>query len=215
MLQKDKKAVCATRDPDRTRGRILAAAIAEFAASGLAGARVDAIARRAGSNKRMLYHYFGDKEGLFRAVLRWKIGERQALFEGAPGDPTESLPFRFAMMCRDLDWIRLLGWEALQNTGDRVVEEQLRRESAARALARVRRGQVEGRLSSEFDERHLVLAKLSLAMFPVAFPHSTRLITGKSARDPEFQRDYADFLKRFAVALRPVRRRAKRAVKRK
>ena len=64
MLLKGKKTVCATRDPDRTRGRILAAAIAEFAANGLAGARVDAIARRAGSNKRMLYHYFGDKEGL-------------------------------------------------------------------------------------------------------------------------------------------------------
>jgi len=210
---KDIRAGCATRDPGRTRGRILAAAIAEFAAKGLAGARVDAIALRAGSNKRMLYHYFGDKEGLFRAVLRWKIGERRALIEGAPGDPAENLPFRFEMMCGDLDWVRLLGWEALQNTGDRIVEEKFRREGTARALARVRQGQAQGQLSSEFDERHLVLAKLSLTMFPAAFPHLTRLIAGKTVRDPAFQREYKSFLKRFAVAFRPAPRRSKRAVK--
>ena len=204
---------CATRDPGRTRARILAAAIAEFAAKGLAGARVDAIARRADSNKRMLYHYFGDKEGLFRAVLRWKIGERRALMEGAPGDPTEGLPFRFEMMCRDPDWVRLLGWEALQNTSDRVVEEKFRREGMARALDRVRHGQAQGELSSEFDGRHLVLAKLSLTMFPAAFPHLTRLVAGKPMRDAAFQREYKSFLKRFAVAFRPAKRRGRRAVK--
>jgi AcrR family transcriptional regulator len=59
----------AQRDPDRTRAAILAAATAEFSAKGLDGARVDAIARRAGVNKRMLYHYFGDKEALYLAVL--------------------------------------------------------------------------------------------------------------------------------------------------
>ncbi|PWB63436.1 MAG: TetR family transcriptional regulator [Bradyrhizobiaceae bacterium] len=57
------------RDPERTRAAILAAATREFTAKGLTGARVDAIARRAGANKRMIYHYFGDKEGLYIAVL--------------------------------------------------------------------------------------------------------------------------------------------------
>jgi AcrR family transcriptional regulator len=57
------------RAPARTRERILAAATVEFAGRGLGGARVDAIARRAGANKRMLYHYFGNKEGLFLAVM--------------------------------------------------------------------------------------------------------------------------------------------------
>ena len=57
------------RDPDRTRSAILAAAQAEFAANGLSGARVDAIARRARANKRMIYHYFGNKAGLYLAVL--------------------------------------------------------------------------------------------------------------------------------------------------
>ncbi|HVE49532.1 MAG TPA: TetR family transcriptional regulator [Casimicrobiaceae bacterium] len=57
------------RDPDRTRAAILSAATSEFAAHGLGGARVDRIAAQSKSNKRMLYYYFGDKEGLYVAVL--------------------------------------------------------------------------------------------------------------------------------------------------
>lgn len=57
------------RDPEATRTRILAAAKGEFAQKGLAGARVDTIAALAAANKRMIYHYFGSKEGLFTQVL--------------------------------------------------------------------------------------------------------------------------------------------------
>jgi TetR/AcrR family transcriptional regulator len=57
------------RDPGRTRARILEAATQEFARYGLGGARVDRIAAKARANKRMLYYYFGDKEGLFLAAL--------------------------------------------------------------------------------------------------------------------------------------------------
>ena len=57
------------RDPDRTREAILVAAQHEFAAKGLSGGRVDAIARRARANKRMIYHYFGNKDGLYLAAL--------------------------------------------------------------------------------------------------------------------------------------------------
>jgi len=57
------------RDPVRTRAAILAAAKAEIAAKGLNGARVDEIALQAGVNKRMIYHYFGDKDGLYLTVL--------------------------------------------------------------------------------------------------------------------------------------------------
>ncbi len=59
----------ASRDPDRTRQRILNAATVEFSRFGLGGARVDRIAARAGANKRMLYYYFGSKEDLFLAAL--------------------------------------------------------------------------------------------------------------------------------------------------
>jgi AcrR family transcriptional regulator len=58
-----------TRDPERTAATILAAAVREFAAKGYGGARIDAIAAQSRANKRMIYHYFSDKEGLYLAVL--------------------------------------------------------------------------------------------------------------------------------------------------
>ena len=57
------------RDPAGTRRAILDAALTEFSDKGLSGARVDAIAGRTGTNVRMIYYYFGSKEGLYRAVL--------------------------------------------------------------------------------------------------------------------------------------------------
>ena len=67
MTKKTAKPI--TRDPEKSRANILQAARTEFARSGLGGARVDQIAKMAGINKRMLYHYFGNKDDLFCAVL--------------------------------------------------------------------------------------------------------------------------------------------------
>ena len=64
-----KKEPTGSAQPDASRERILRAATDIFAAQGLDGARVDEIATRAGINKRMLYHYFGNKDDLFAAVL--------------------------------------------------------------------------------------------------------------------------------------------------
>ncbi len=58
-----------SRNPERTSASILAAAVKEFTEKGYSGARIDSIAARAGANKRMIYHYFGDKEALYLAVL--------------------------------------------------------------------------------------------------------------------------------------------------
>ena len=66
------------RDPDRTRESILLAAQEEFAAKGLSGGRVDEIAACAGANKRMIYHYFGSKDGLYLAAL-------ERVYEGLRG----------------------------------------------------------------------------------------------------------------------------------
>ena len=57
------------RDAEATKARILDAAKKEFAKNGLGGARVDDIADKAKANKRMIYHYFESKEGLFQTVL--------------------------------------------------------------------------------------------------------------------------------------------------
>src|SRR5437868_14127425 len=66
------------RDPAATRRKLLTAARREFADSGLAGARVDEIAARAGVNKQLVYHYFGDKDALYLAVLEWVYEEIRA-----------------------------------------------------------------------------------------------------------------------------------------
>jgi AcrR family transcriptional regulator len=57
------------RDAERTRKAILAAALKEFSQAGFAGARIEKIVKAAKCNIRMLYHYFGDKKGLYLAVL--------------------------------------------------------------------------------------------------------------------------------------------------
>jgi TetR/AcrR family transcriptional regulator len=77
------------RNPINTRKKLLSAARHEFARSGLAGARVDEIAARAGVNKQLLYHYFGDKDALYLAVLEWvyeeiRAHERTLNLEGLP-----------------------------------------------------------------------------------------------------------------------------------
>jgi AcrR family transcriptional regulator len=59
----------ADRDADATRANILSVATEEFASKGLSGSRVDEIAERTHTVKRMIYYYFGSKEGLYRAVL--------------------------------------------------------------------------------------------------------------------------------------------------
>lgn len=72
----------APRDAGRTQAAILAAATKEFARYGMAGARVDRIAARAKTNKRMLYYYFGNKEALFRAVLEGAYARIRAAEQG-------------------------------------------------------------------------------------------------------------------------------------
>jgi len=192
------------RNPKRTRERILSAALKEFAANGFAGTRVDAIAQRAAINKRMLYHYFGNKEHLFREVLRRKMAERQAWAESLSGDPAESLIFWFEASCKDADWIHLLEWEALENKKQKVIDEKGRRAAVDRALERIRQRQARGMVSTEFDPRHIMLAMRSLTMFPMAFPQLTKFIMGRSVFDPRFQKERKNFLNKFAAAFRPT-----------
>jgi TetR/AcrR family transcriptional regulator len=68
-MKADKRAPKTRRQPDRARRAILKAALLEFAQEGVAGARIDHIARAARVNKALLYYYFHDKEALYGAVL--------------------------------------------------------------------------------------------------------------------------------------------------
>ena len=68
-----------TNDPDRTMADILAVAMREFADKGLAGARIDEIAAATRTSKRMIYYYFGSKEGLYIAVLEQAYREMRRI----------------------------------------------------------------------------------------------------------------------------------------
>jgi AcrR family transcriptional regulator len=82
------------RDPDATKQRILVAATQEFAKFGLGGARVDRIAARAKSNKRMLYHYFGNKDALFAITVEnayAQFREKEAALQLDSQDPVSAM----------------------------------------------------------------------------------------------------------------------------
>ena len=198
------------RDPQRTRDRILAAALAEFSAEGFAGARVARIARRAKINKRMLYHYFGNKEDLFREIFDRKLRERAGWISEAPAELGASLAYWFQMACEDSDWIRLIQWEALAAGEGRVIREAERRASLEQTLEDLRARQRRGLVPGDLDVGHLLLTILGVLAYPLAFPQVTRMVTGKSPADPAFRRQHTEFLRRFADAL--VTRRPEPAV---
>ncbi len=109
------------RDPDRSKRDILDAARTEFVEYGLEGARVDRIAERAGANKRMLYHYVGNKEALYARVLLdayrdIRAGEAELhLGELAPADAMAKLVgFTFDHFERKPWFLRLLATENIQ-----------------------------------------------------------------------------------------------------
>jgi AcrR family transcriptional regulator len=189
------------RDPQGTRDRILAAALAEFSAQGFAGARVARIARRARVNKRMLYHYFGNKLDLFREIFDRKLRERAGWITEAPADLGASLRYWFEMACEDSDWIRLSQWEALGLGEGPVIREDERRVSLLRAVGDLRERQRRGLLPADLDAGQLLLTILGLIAYPLAFPQVTRMVTGRSASDPVFRRERAEFLRRFSNAL--------------
>ena len=108
------------RDPDATRMRILQAAKKEFAQLGLAGARIDTIADRAKANKRMIYHYFGNKERLFSAVIEdayldIRMAERKLGLEAMePEDAIDTLvEFTWNYYLRNPGFLRLVNSENL------------------------------------------------------------------------------------------------------
>lgn len=187
----------AVRGAERTKKRILEAAAEEFAAHGLAGARVDAIARRAGVNKQLLYHHFGGKEALFREILRDLVEGHREAFSVAPADPMHRMPLMFEEASKDLDWVRLLQWEALTDDPEGVVAEDDRREAIARWVEEIRKSQREGRVPEELDPDLLYVAMLALTHFPYLLPQVARQTAGSGPASPEFRRRYGEFLERL------------------
>ena len=179
------------RDLNRTRERIMAAAQKEFAANGFAGARTDAIARRAHVNERMIFYCFESKEGLYRAVLKQKLAAKAAMIESTPTeDFTTGMVTGFAATCDDVDSLRMWQWEALDKGSRKLVAEEERRAFLQSEVARWRRGKASGILPADADEEMLLLVSCALRVFPLILPQVVSLVTGMDPLDPEFRRKW-------------------------
>ncbi|MEU2228275.1 TetR family transcriptional regulator [Streptomyces sp. NPDC018347] len=110
----------AAGNAEQTKVRILEAAMDEFSAHGIAGARVDRIAKRVGCNKNLLYIYFVNKETLFNTVLERSLTRVYEEIEFTEDDLPRyaTAVFDFAMSHPDL--MRLLLWSSLEQDANRV-----------------------------------------------------------------------------------------------
>jgi AcrR family transcriptional regulator len=182
------------RDAARTRAKIMEAARDEFAARGFAGARIESIARRAGFAKQLLYHYFSSKEALFEATLESKFRQHRPAGGGGEG-PGAAFVQRFRVALSDPVWVRFLTWEAAEHEpADRIIAEDVRRESVARQVAAIAERQARGELPADLPTDLLVLATAALASYPLAFGQITEMVAGQGPDDPAFQARWAAFL---------------------
>ncbi len=153
---------------EQTRARILGAAFREFAEHGVAGARVDRIAKNAECNKNLIYVYFQSKEALFATVLDQHFSD---LYAGLPFTP-EDLPglarrvFDFAQANPDV--YRLLAWATLERT---TAMPPAREREHSRALPFIQAEQESGAIRTGAPPALILMAVMALATaWSPAFP---------------------------------------------
>lgn len=186
-----------TRDPERTKAKILQAAFREFLEHGRAGARIDRIADDAGVNKANIYHYFDSKDGLMDALLSQQLTQVRQVRAKVPDAFRDRLAYFQDQQYDDAQWLRLVTWEALEFDGAPVVAEAERAAAWQPLIQGMRQQMSTGKLP-KMDPAQLQLSWVALVTFPVAFPQFTRMITGMDVDDPKFRRARKRFLKRFA-----------------
>ncbi|MFQ6240004.1 TetR/AcrR family transcriptional regulator [Sinorhizobium meliloti] len=181
------------RDPERTRASILAAATREFAENGIGGARVDSIAERAGINKRMLYHYFGDKEQLYLAVLEEAyVGIRTAekslnLSDLEPEQGIAELAmFTWDYFLEHPEFLSLLGTENLHRA--RWLRQSTRLKELHSSFIDklsdlLRRGKAEGLFRPDVDPLNLYLTIAALGYFYLSNQYTLSTIFGRDLMD--------------------------------
>ena len=185
------------RDPERTREKILDAAVIEFGEHGYAGARISAIAARAGVNQQLISYYFDGKEGLYRALMaRWRIVSGDL---NRPDIPISAVVGGFLRASvEQRSWSRLLAWQGLTEPDEAPAEPDPYFEAM---VADVRRRQAEGEIASDLDPRYGLRVMFTAALAPTVIPHIVRRITGEAADSPEFLDTYADQLRRITEHL--------------
>jgi len=175
----------AQRNPDRTRRRILQAAIRLFARQGFHAVSVDAIVALAQVNKRMVYHYFGSKDALFEAALvevyqRIEKIEFHAIERGRT--PREKLArlleSYFAFLDDEPEFTRLLQWENLEKGRHLTTENHLLTKNPffARFQAIVQDGIASGEFRHDLNVPHLLIHFIGLCFIY----HSNRFSLSQS-----------------------------------
>jgi TetR/AcrR family transcriptional regulator len=183
------------RDAERSRDRILDAALVEFGEHGFAGARIGAIARRAGANQQLISYYFGGKKGLYRALLdRWRVISGEL---SRPDVPLDEVVAAFTYVGESQrHWSRLLIWQAL--AGDHAEGEG---DFRTAMVDDMRRRQQAGELAGDLDPAYVLLALFGAALAPVALADFAADVTGVPADSPEFLDRYREQLKRLVARL--------------
>ncbi len=203
------------RDAARTRTRLLDAAIAEFSQQGFHGARTDRIVRRAGTNIRMLYHYFGSKDDLYLAVLEVVLADLrhdELRIDPEQGDPLRGLLHVFDYIdehfARHPELRKLLAFENLNEARHLARSEAvLAMSSPLLELMRrlLARGSAEGTVRSGIAPLHLYVAMVSLAYYGRAHAFTLTHLFGKDLHSPAWQKAHLRLTREMVESyLRPV-----------
>lgn len=191
---KAKAAPEALRDAARTQQALLTAAEAEFAEKGLSGARVDIIAERSSTNKRMLYYYFGSKENLYLAVLEraysaMRSAERALnLTELGPLDAIKALvEFKFDYFLKNPAIIALLSGENM--LGAKFLKRSQQLDEMHISLIGILRkiiaaGEKQGLLKPGLDPLHLYISISALSYFYYANSATLTTVFGRNLASP-------------------------------
>ena len=183
------------RDAERSRAAILDAATTEFTKHGLTGASVNEVAARAGINKRMIYHYYGNKEGLYLAVLEAAYdGIRSAERELDLGhlEPPEALRrlviFTFDYFVEHPEFLSLLNTENMHKARHLRMSERVREMHSPLVgmLAEIlERGAREKIFRSGVDPVQLYISIAGLGFFYMSNRHTLSTIFGRDLAAPE------------------------------
>ena len=178
------------RNPDDTRRRILAAAKAEFAKKGLGGARVDDIAARAKANKRMMYHYFGNKDDLFSHVVEDAYGEfreREAALELDSLDPVAAIKALIAFIWKyfldNPEFITLVNSENLHKA--RHIKKSQRMQEMSRSFVCRMQNLLERGAKAGVFRKGLDPVQVNISIAAVGYYYLTNRFTGSIV----FERD--------------------------
>ena len=184
-----------TNDPKRTMADIIEVATHEFSEKGLAGARIDVIAEAMRTSKRMIYYYFGSKEGLYVKVLEEayrRIREIEAglhLEDLAPEEALRKLVgFTFDYQLANPDFIRLVMTENIHR-GEFLAQSKTIQQLNVPAIDAVRtvyeRGLKAGVFRSGIDAVDLHMSISALSFFNTANRHTFALIFKRDFDAPE------------------------------